>query len=405
MKCRCFPALLIGLLLATFALVPQSSATTMMNLMPNDPLQFFGLTYEQLAKIKGEVPKRCDTDAAGNNIQLYAYREDWPLLGSQLKVEYAVSCIAPLTVFKIIVHLPAALPRADQIAQISEYFGAPEQGANPPSAASLYYARWLKDGVKYDLEDFGGYREMYLTLAEFPSPATYGLPAGTLIIQQAQVDITGDGQKTAISLLGKRFSDSQTFFQHLYLLLKNPGVEKGELLALPASADGGYQPQMQLCDFTGDKIPEVFTSAATGGSGGLSNYLIFNVKDRPAKPIFNGNETILPTFTGQFEANYQAKVLLKETNQTYTLDLSARKAFYDGAGLYQAGRLLKPTKLWGGGYGLLTPTPTADGVCQLEGIQAVKGLSNVDDLGRIESVIKWQNGRWQLTSAKFVKSP
>jgi hypothetical protein len=402
MKCRCFPALLIGLLFAGFFSVSQSSATTMMNALPYDPLQIFGLTHEQLAKIKGETPKRCDTDASGNNIQLYAYREDWPLLGPQLKVEYAVSCVAPLTVFKIIVHLPAALPRADQIARISEYFGAPEQGANPPSSASLYHARWLKDGVNYDLEDFGGYREMYLTLAEFPSPASYGLPAGTLLIQQAQADVTGDGQKTTILLLGKRFSDSRTFFEKLYLLLKKPGVEKGELLAFPANADGGYQPQMQLCDFTGDKIPEVFTSAPTGGSGGLSNYLIFNVKDRPAKPIFNGAETILPTFSGQFEANYQAKILLKETNQSYTVDLSARKTLYDEAGLYQAGRLLKPTQLWGGGYGLLTPTPTADGVYQLEGIQAVKGLSNVDDIGRIESVIKWQSGHWQLISAKFV---
>ncbi|MFY0543936.1 hypothetical protein [Brevibacillus sp. H7] len=223
-------------------------------------------------------------------------------------------------------------------------------------------------------------------------------PAGYEEISRYEVDVTGDGKNDQVKLLGKRFEQASPFFQSLLVHVDNPVTQKQSVF----TAEGGYGPKLEFCDFTGGKVNEILLSADTGGSGGIVIYSLFSLKgDNPV------TLTVPPPLTidGQFADKYKVNLTMKETNKAYTIDLRDRRQQYDQLGLYRKEKLVKPTGVMPNAYHLLKPVDSnRDGVCELQGVQRVAGVANADTIAYVTSLWKWQEDKWMLQDVSVQKA-
>ncbi len=138
--------------------------------------------------------------------------------------------------------------------------------------------------------------------------------------------------------------------------------------------------------------------AATGGSGGMQNGLVYTWADNGPRLIFNAQTNHPPAFGGRLEDGFRARLVIRDTGEEYRIDLSERRSFYRENGVYDAaGSLLRDVELWGGGYGLIEAVDgDGDGVWELRVVQAVNGFANVDDVAYIESFLGWTGDGWKI---------
>ncbi len=365
---------------------------------PMDPFMILGMPLEQLVERKGAGTEAFSESAAGKALSSVDYTETWFAGKEPVKAQYQVSSADPKTIQQITLRFPEKTSREALIQQVSRFLGQADQGQSDPSAPSKYFAHWLKGGVRYDLQDFGDYMEMYILPAWCDETQKYSLPEKTYLIQKAVADVTGDGKNDRLLLLAERFDDTALFMKHIFLAVEDPQTGQGTCQRLPEETDGGYGPEMQLHDFNGDKVLDVFLAAATGGSGGLSNYHIYTFAKGKADLIFSTGMKPWLSVKGKFLDGYKGEFTIPEAGQTHTLDLKSRRSTYDETKLYRDGKLLEPRELmWLGGYSLITPEdPDGDGVYELRIIQTLSGIAHFDTVAEITSILKYQNGQWKL---------
>jgi hypothetical protein len=240
---------------------------------------------------------------------------------------------------------------------------------------------------------------VYMVNFSFTGTSAATLPENTTALQSATVDVTGDGQKDTITLYGQKFEEGYPFYQNIYVAVNDT------VISLPEASDGGYDPKFAVKDFNGDKIPDVFISTATGGSGGIMYYHIYSLKDGNADLIFSPTEDSAITVNGSFQPQYKVNLTVQQIKKTFALDFSSRKDMYDELQVYNNGELLKPVDIAIDYYGKVTPLDTnSDGVFELQGIQAVWGVAHVDTLAHIKSTWKWANGKWKLIKVQVIKA-
>jgi len=369
---------------------------------PLHPWSVLGLPLGDLVQRKGEGTVVFEENTQEKILSRVDYTETWFGLDQPVKAHYLGSTTDPKTVQQITLNFPAGVTRQELIEQISGFLGEAEQGKSDPSAPAKYFARWLQKGVRYELQDFGEYMEMYILPAWFSGAENYSLPGKTYLMQKAAADVTGDGKNEQVLLLAERFEDTALFLRHIFLVIEDPQSGKGICQRLPEETDGGYDPQMQFHDFNGDGIVDVFLAAATGGSGGLSYYHIYTFADGKTVLLFSTAMKPWISVKGKFLDGYKAEFTIQETNQTHTIDLQNRRSTYEEIKVYRNGKLLEPRELlWLGGYSLITPVdPDGDNIFDLRVIQVLKGVANYDSIAEIISLLHYQDGQWILAKVE-----
>ncbi|MEW9699349.1 hypothetical protein [Paenibacillus sp. SI8] len=216
------------------------------------------------------------------------------------------------------------------------------------------------------------------------------------LLQTREIDVTGDGKPDNVALFGTKQDNASPYFTKLFIVVSGPSQTQ---VVIPL--EGGYNPQLGFCDVNGDRVPEIYVSAETGGSGGLSYYYLYTLK--------NNVPTAIPLpdplhVQATFKNNYVVKLKIGETGKSYKIDIKDKKADYDRFGVYKNGRLIKPIIVDVNPYGLLQPIDTnGDGVCELKGIQRITGIANADTIGYVTSLWKWENGKWVLRESTIQK--
>ncbi|MDQ0413170.1 MULTISPECIES: hypothetical protein [Mesobacillus] len=210
-----------------------------------------------------------------------------------------------------------------------------------------------------------------------------------------KVDVTGDGKKDLVFVKGIPFEEGTRYLKEIYLKIKasNGNTYKIDL-------DGGYDPTTEYKDLNHDSVKDIFVSIPTGGSGGLSNYYLYTLKDFK---VVNLSVPEPLSVTSQFEDGYKASVRIEQTGQSYSFDLSERKVDYDRLGLYQDGKLNEPTELMVLPFGSLKPFKGEAGQYELIGIQRINGAYNADGIANLESTWVYEKGTWKLQHAKVIE--
>ncbi len=248
-------------------------------------------------------------------------------------------------------------------------------------------------------------KELLITFTAFffmSLTALTGVYAGdsnekTVTVSEEKVDITGDGRKDVIYVKGVPFEEGTQFLKEIYLKIK---ASDGKTYKI--ELDGGYDPSTKYKDLNHDSVKDIFISVPTGGSGGLSNFYLYTLKD------FKVVNLTVPeplSVSSQFEDGYKASVQIEQTGQSYTFDLSERKADYDRLGLYQNGKLNEPTELMVLPFGTLKPVKVNDQQYGLIGSQRINGAYNADGIANLESTWLYENGKWKLLKADVINLP
>jgi hypothetical protein len=216
----------------------------------------------------------------------------------------------------------------------------------------------------------------------------------TLIKEEA--DVSGDGKPDTIKITGIHYEEGSSYLKEIYLEIKgsNGNHYRTEL-------DSGYEPTLELVDLNHDGIKDMFISIPTGGSGGISNYFLYTLKD------FILTDIGIPEplqITSQFLDNYKAAMAIDNTGETYTFDLQSRKKDYNQLGLYTNGVLNEPRELMVDPYSSLKPFQVKDREEQygLKGIQQISGAYHADGIAFIESSWFYENGKWNLLNTKVM---
>ncbi|QZY54858.1 VCBS repeat-containing protein [Crassaminicella profunda] len=224
------------------------------------------------------------------------------------------------------------------------------------------------------------------------------------IIDYKEADVTGDTTKDKVILVGsKEFSPEEIFVDPLTVVVQDGKTKKYS----KATYEGfcGYIDDKPLFigDFTGDQVKDVMVTAATGGSGGITNHMIVTFKDNKPEIIFDEKDNKGIEIEGKYIDGFKADITIKNIDKKILLDLSANKENYIESGIYdKSGKLLEKTEPFMGPFSLLKPIDyNCDGIYELKGGQRIAGTCNADTLSFIDSIFKYENSNWKVQELQY----
>jgi hypothetical protein len=230
------------------------------------------------------------------------------------------------------------------------------------------------------------------------------LGENTEVIESKEVDVTGDGTKDNIVLVGSRLAEDESPFRDDLMIVVQESKSQ-EYLRATYENFAGYEPELMIKEFTGDNIADVMVTANSGGSGGIYHHLIASFKDGRAKVIFDQNNNKGIKVSGQFIPNFKAKLEFVDLNKKAVLDISANKKEYVKLKIYnQNGALVKRSLIrpYTNPFSKLEPVDyNNDGKYELKGIQRVVGANNADKISELESIWSYRKGKWNLIEATY----
>ncbi|TDX46769.1 hypothetical protein [Orenia marismortui] len=226
----------------------------------------------------------------------------------------------------------------------------------------------------------------------------------TEIIESKAVDVTGDGNKDNVILLGAKSDDSKSSFRDNLLIIVQESKSKKYLKATYNNFSG-YEPKLTIKELTGDKVADVMVSANSGGSIGIYHHLIASFKAGKAKVIFDANNNQGVKVSGQFIPNFKAKLNFIDLQKESLLDISINKENYIKQKIYdKKGNLIKRILIrpYANPFSKLeTVDYDHDGQYELKGIQQIVGSSNSDEISKIESIWSYHNNKWILKEVSY----
>ncbi|MCQ6276343.1 hypothetical protein JMM81_15610 [Bacillus sp. V3B] len=214
------------------------------------------------------------------------------------------------------------------------------------------------------------------------------------IIKQ-EVDVSGDGKPDTIEIKGIRYEEGSSYFKDIYLeiIATNGQTYKTRL-------DSGFDPTLEFVDLNQDGLADMFISIPTGGSGGISNYFLYTLKDFQLKEIGAPDPLMI---TSEFQDDYKAIITIDNTGESVTFDVMSRKKEYERLGLYQKGKLNEPRELMVDPYSTLKPVIIKNDSNGLKGVQQISGAYHADGIAFIESTWYYENEKWNLIRTKVIE--
>lgn len=221
--------------------------------------------------------------------------------------------------------------------------------------------------------------------------------SNTYVLDIKNCDVTGDNVNDIVILAGKKDTPDMPYSFSFTIAVRN-GLS-GDYQLLSAGQNGGYEGQIFIGDFNGDKIPDILVDAASGGSGGtyFDSILSF-ANGKPSVLLDQEKLSSGAQFEGKYKDGFKASVKSLDLDKSVELDISNNKKDYLINGIYDMnGKLLTEVEVYADGYGLLKPIDRDnDGVYELEGYQRLWGFYHLDIISHAHTVWKYQDGSWKL---------
>lgn len=363
-------------------------------------LLLFNKTLEEINEEKPGGVLKFNDNSSNRKIVSIVYKDNWLGIGNY-ESEFIASPGNKL--LQISFRFPKTEKFESLCKKITNVLGpAQSSGKSPSIILSKRYSSWIKGAVAYNLHEYKDSISLFINESKFWAFNVYGLSSRSYTLSQFFGDIIGDKVTRTIYLVGRRFDDSSLFFDKLYFIVEKDQNTVGKKIELPDEFGGGYSAELNLIDFTGDKIPELFISAPTGGSGGIINYFIYSFKNNDAKLLFSPELKFQIDIEGVFLENYKALISINNTKTKHTIDLSSVKSELQNLKTYdETGKLNNEKGIWINPYGLIEAKDIdGDGIKELVGTQAIKGVANYNTIGEVTSTWKWKKNNFVLMNVK-----
>ncbi|WP_313893992.1 hypothetical protein [Psychrobacillus sp.] len=220
------------------------------------------------------------------------------------------------------------------------------------------------------------------------------------IIDSKRGDVTGDGFRDIIYLMGDKTEESP-FWQNITLVIMNERTNLHE--SIPLKENAGYNPTIFLGDFTGNHVDDILIVIDTGGSGGIIYAYVFSFLEGKMQQVFDVdayNER--HKYEVNYQNNFKATVVSASPSKKYTLDLMYKGKEYLSEIYNENGTLKDPIEGWVDPVGGLYPVDYArSGTYELMALQKIAGRYHADGLGYVENVLQW-NGYEFVTDRQSV---
>jgi hypothetical protein len=223
------------------------------------------------------------------------------------------------------------------------------------------------------------------------------------IFTQTEADVDGDGIKEFISLTGNSDPDlSGLYVDNICIEVYDSKTNKFKQIPVSEN-NSGYTPTLFAADLNNDKACELLISIPSGGSGGMISYSLISLKDNKVTNLFDEEKFSYGLeYDVQFKDGFKVDVNVKETNKTYSLDISSMKDIYIELNVYDKnGKLMENT------YGMRNSLSNLEakvigGKYQLISYQRVIGTSNAETLGYVQGTWDIQQDGIKLVNIEVV---
>jgi hypothetical protein len=225
----------------------------------------------------------------------------------------------------------------------------------------------------------------------------YPYRANMYILDLKSGDVNGDGIIDKVCLTGQKTSPGELFADNIAIVIQDGRTNIS--LKIPLNNAAGYNAQLFLGTFTSKQQMDILVSIDTGGSGGYILAWLYTIRNNQSLLLFNsaGFEES-STYKADFKENFKVDVSSGHGNGKFIIDLSGNRKMYIDAGIYsESGKLLKPAEGGVLGLGALYPLlVNYNGLYQLLAFQRIIGIYNADNLGAVQTYLKW-NGNALIT--------
>lgn len=227
-------------------------------------------------------------------------------------------------------------------------------------------------------------------------------PNKMFIINYEIADITGDGDKDMVFLIGENSEGTDmtnNVITNMDVVLYD--VANGTFIKVGARKLNGKNNKIITSDFTGNGTQDVMIISEEDGRKSIR---IYTYEDSKLKEIWKERNNKGLVFDGEFIDGFKVQLVNKKLNIDKAIDVSSNEEEYKNNSFYNAsGKLLSENKS-------VTTTP----FCTLEVVslndrsgvkttQRIYGINENDIIDEITVVWKYQDGKWQIVEAKGIK--
>jgi hypothetical protein len=225
----------------------------------------------------------------------------------------------------------------------------------------------------------------------------------TFILDYKFEDVNGDNEKDNIILIGNKFNKYNTsLIQNIKVIIRNGKTKKYYPISV-GKFNSGYNARLFLGDFDGDCINDVLV---TIGNGKGSYYSLFSFKGNKSINLIDEDVFFKGlSYNINFINNYKVRIINKNLNSSYILDVGNKKGTYINIGIYDSnGKLAKKNAGSFDNISSLVPIDEdKNGVFEIKSIQTIWGVSSSDTLGYGKALWKYSGKKMQMQSYEFLE--
>lgn len=210
-----------------------------------------------------------------------------------------------------------------------------------------------------------------------------------IIIDYKYGNVTGQDAVDMVYLLGTKLNEDSPYVENIKLKIIEGETNKETTIEF--ENEGGYNFNLFLGDFTGDKKDDILIRGDTGGSGGYTYNHIISYLDGEFKEIFNGEAFEREyKYSAVYKDNFKLELTCINLSKRYIMDLTSSDSLYLSLVYDDKGNLREPKEASVLGINGLIPTDLdPDKIYRIYILQRIIGQANSDNLGLVQTWMEW----------------